>query len=124
MIRSRRVCGIVGAIDLRDRRMFDVDRLTAMGNALAHRGPDGDGHWIDAGIALGARRLALVDPAHGQQPISDPAGRYTAVFNGELYEHVAERERLAGRGARFRTRCDSEVWVHAFADEGDAYLPR
>ncbi len=95
-----------------------------MGGALAHRGPDGDRLFIEPGIALGSWRLALVDPDHGAQPMSDPSGRWTAVANGELFDHRAERARLAARGARFATACDTEVWLHAFADEGAAYLPK
>jgi asparagine synthase (glutamine-hydrolysing) len=117
------MCGIFGAIDLRGRREFPRRCLVAMGAAIAHRGPDEDGVHREPGIALGARRLALVDPAHGQQPVTD-GERFVAVVNGELFDHVAERARLAARGAAFRSRCDSEVWVHAFADEGDDYLPR
>jgi asparagine synthase (glutamine-hydrolysing) len=120
MVSWRRVCGIYGAIDLRDRRTFPPDRLAAMGAALAHRGPDGAGEHVEPGVALGARRLALVDPAAGHQPVVGE--RFVAAVNGELFDHAAERARLERRGARFRTRCDSEVWIHAFADAGEAYL--
>jgi asparagine synthase (glutamine-hydrolysing) len=115
------VCGIYGAIDLMARRAFPRERLAAMGAAIAHRGPDGEGEYVEDGVALGARRLALVDPEGGRQPIAGE--RFVAVVNGELFEHAAERARLEGRGARFRTRCDSEVWVHAWGDAGERYLP-
>ncbi len=118
------MCGIVGAFDLDGRRAFAPERLAAMGAAIAHRGPDGHDTYLEPGLALGAWRLALVDPDHGRQPMSDPTGRWTVIVNGELFEHAAERDRLAARGARFRSRCDTEVWVHALADEGDAYLGR
>lgn len=94
-----------------------------MGSVLGHRGPDDEGMVREPGIVLGARRLALVDPAHGQQPVTD-GDRFVAVVNGELFDHAVERERLSARGAKFRSRCDSEVWVHAFADEGEDYLAR
>lgn len=116
------MCGIVGAVDLDGRRMFERERLAAMGAAIAHRGPDDHQVHVEPGLALGAWRLALVDPEHGRQPISDPSGRWTAVANGELFDHVAERARLTAHGAAFRTRCDTEVWVHAFAHEGAGYL--
>jgi asparagine synthase (glutamine-hydrolysing) len=118
------VCGIVGALDLDDRRAFPRERLAAMLRAIAHRGPDGEGVYAEPGIALGARRLALVDPAGGEQPFADAAGRFHAVANGELFEHAAERARLLARGARFRSRCDTEVWPHAFAAHGEGYLAR
>lgn len=95
-----------------------------MGHALAHRGPDDHDTHCEPGLALGARRLALVDPEHGRQPVADPSGRFVAVANGELFHHRAERERLTALGARFRTRCDTEVWVHAIAREGEDYLAR
>lgn len=118
------MCGIFGAVDLEGERRFPPERLTAMGDAIAHRGPDDHGTYFEPGLALGARRLALVDPARGRQPVADPSGRFVAVANGELFRHREERERLEAHGARFRTRCDTEVWVHAVALEGEGYLPR
>ncbi len=117
------MCGIVGAFDTAGRRSFDHDRLIAMRDAVAHRGPDDSGVFLEPGIALASRRLALVDVENGRQPVTDDSGRFTVVANGELFDHRAERERLAARGARFRSRCDTEVWVHAFAIDGDDYLP-
>jgi asparagine synthase (glutamine-hydrolysing) len=118
------MCGIFGAVDLEDARRFPPERLAAMGDAVAHRGPDDHGTYCEPGIALGARRLALVDLARGRQPIADPSGRFVAVANGELFRHRDERARLEARGARFRTRCDTELWVHAVALEGEDYLRR
>lgn len=118
------MCGIFGAVDLEGERLFPSERLIAMGDAIAHRGPDDHGTHCEPGLALGARRLALVDPARGHQPIADPSGRFVVVANGELFRHREERERLEGRGARFRTRCDTEVWAHAIALDGEDYLPR
>jgi asparagine synthase (glutamine-hydrolysing) len=117
-----RVCGIFGAVDLEGQRRFPAERLTAMGDAVAHRGPDDHGTYCEPGLALGARRLALVDPARGHQPVADASGRFVAVANGELFHHREERARLEARGARFRSRCDTEVWVHAVALDGEDYL--
>lgn len=118
------MCGIFGAVDLEGERWFPPERLTAMGDAIAHRGPDDHGAHREPGLALGARRLALVDPAHGRQPVADASGRFVVVANGELFRHREERARLQARGAQFRTRCDTEVWAHAFALEGEDYLAR
>jgi asparagine synthase (glutamine-hydrolysing) len=118
------VCGIFGAVDLEGARRFPSERLTAMGHAIAHRGPDDHDTYCEPGLALGARRLALVDPARGRQPVADPSGRFVAVANGELFQHREERDRLTAHGAQFRTRCDTEVWVHAVAREGEGYLAR
>lgn len=118
------MCGIFGAVDLEGARRFPAERLTAMGDAIAHRGPDDHGTHDEPGLALGARRLALVDLAGGHQPVADASGRFVVVANGELFHHREERARLEGRGARFRTRCDTEVWAHAVALDGEDYLAR
>ncbi|MDP2343543.1 MAG: hypothetical protein Q8O67_21465 [Deltaproteobacteria bacterium] len=92
--------------------------------ALAHRGPDGTGEHSKPGVALGVRRLALVDVDGDHQPFADNAGLLTVVVNGELFDHAEERRRLEGRGARFKSRCDSEVWPHALQLEGLDYFER
>lgn len=94
-----------------------------MAAAIAHRGPDDEGFYFEPGLALGSRRLALVDPEHGRQPLTDPSGRFVVVANGELFSHAEERQRLEARGARFRTRCDTEVWTQAVALDGEAAFP-
>jgi asparagine synthase (glutamine-hydrolysing) len=116
------MCGVVGAVDLEGRRLFAPNRLAAMVKALSHRGPDDEGSYVEPGIALSTRRLALVDPAGGRQPMSDEAGRVVVAVNGELFDHAAERARLEALGARFRTRSDTEVWTRALAIQGERYL--
>ena len=97
-----------------------VDRMAA---TLVHRGPDDAGRWTDAlaGIALGFRRLSILDlsPA-GHQPMLSADGRYACVFNGEIYNHRDLRAELEGRGARFRGTSDTEVIVEAAAAFGAA----
>ncbi len=89
--------------------------LTAMTDRIRHRGPDSNGHWIDAdaGIALGHRRLTILElsPA-GAQPMASDSGRYILVFNGEIYNHLALRERLPG--STYRGHSDTETLVRAF----------
>jgi asparagine synthase (glutamine-hydrolysing) len=116
------VCGIVGAADLKGQRTFPMATLEAMCAAVAHRGPDGAGIFTAPGIAMAVRRLALVDVPGGVQPLSDAAQRFTAIVNGELYDHHDQRLRLAGMGAEFRTRSDAELWPVGFALQGASFL--
>jgi len=94
--------------------------LPAMLARLRHRGPDGEGSHMDlqGRLALGHRRLAVVDPAGGRQPMEDGSSRVWVVFNGEIYNHRALRRRLEERGRRFRSRCDTEVWLHGYLEWG------
>jgi asparagine synthase (glutamine-hydrolysing) len=113
------MCGIVGALDLGGRRMFSSSTLAKMAAALAHRGPDGEGFYRAPGIAMAARRLALVDPAHGAQPVSNERGDVVACCNGELFEHDALRAELVRRGHRIHSRCDVELWPHLWEEHGE-----
>jgi asparagine synthase (glutamine-hydrolysing) len=117
------MCGIAGFIDPQTapaERAAAVDRMCA---ALFHRGPD-DGGTAERGEAnLGMRRLAIFDPANGHQPMVTPDGRYTLIFNGAIYNHRALRAELEG-GWTFRTHCDTEVLLAAFARWGEACLGR
>jgi asparagine synthase (glutamine-hydrolysing) len=87
--------------------------------ALRHRGPDEEGHYLDARVGLGARRLAVVDLATGQQPMSVGGGTLHVVQNGEIYNFRALRSRLEQLGHRFRTESDTEVIGAAYAEYGD-----
>jgi asparagine synthase (glutamine-hydrolysing) len=112
------MCGIAGAIDLKGRRAFPTDRLLAMTDAIAHRGPDDEAIHVEPGVALGARRLSIVDLAGGRQPISNEDGSVWVAFNGELFEYPELRAELLARGHRLATRCDTEAWVHLYEDHG------
>ena len=93
-----------------------------MSAALAHRGPDGAGHHLDAALGLAIRRLALVDPVGGAQPIANEDGIVRVICNGELYDHRALRRRLERRGHTFRTGSDVEVLVHLYEERGPAFV--
>ena len=112
------MCGLVAAFS--PGPPLAPDALAAPLRALAHRGPDGEGQWLadDRRVALGHRRLAIIDRAHGQQPLTNEDGTVVAIVSGELYDHVRIRERLRARGHRFRTRSDSEILVHLYEDHG------
>lgn len=112
------MCGIAGALDLTGRREFPLDRLLAMTGAIWHRGPDDEHVHREPGVALGARRLSIIDLAGGRQPLSNEDGSIWVAFNGELFEYPELRQELLGRGHSLSTRCDTEAWVHLYEDRG------
>ena len=113
------MCGIVGAVDLVGRRTFPRELLHQMTGAIAHRGPDDEQFHIEPGVALGVRRLAIIDIAGGRQPLSNEAGDVWVAYEGELYDNPLLRSQLEKRGHRFATRCDTETWVHLYEELGD-----
>lgn len=95
-----------------------------MTDALAHRGPDGRGEYLDGSIGLGHRRLAIIDLEGGKQPMASADGRYHITFNGEIYNFIELRRELEQAGCLFQTRSDTEVILHGFARWGAAVVPR
>ncbi len=93
--------------------------LVNMRDAMQHRGPDDSGLFIDAGIALGHRRLSIVDLDHGHQPMASADGALQLVFNGEIYNFRELRERLKQRGYKFSTDCDTEVIISLYKEYGE-----
>lgn len=98
--------------------------LSAMGQAIAHRGPDGSGIWTGPGIGLSHVRLSIVGLSDGQQPMTSADGRYTIAFNGEIFNYVELRDELKARGATFRTGSDTEVLLQLYAHDGEACLQK
>jgi asparagine synthase (glutamine-hydrolysing) len=117
------MCGICGLAAL-DGGPVDDRGLDAMLDTLVHRGPDDRGTRTDGPVALGARRLAIIDLARGHQPMANEDGTVLAVQNGEIYNHGALHTDLAARGHRFATRCDTEVLVHGYEEHGEGLLER
>jgi asparagine synthase (glutamine-hydrolysing) len=111
------MCGIAGNAGWPRTAERSKAELTTMCAAIRHRGPDEEGHHVGPGIALGMRRLSVIDVEGGSQPISSEDGRVHVVFNGEIYNHRAIRGRLAPRHT-FRTRSDTEVLVHLYEEMG------
>jgi len=118
------MCGIAGMFDLRGRRDFSRDLMARINDIQFHRGPDEGALHLEPGVALGHRRLSIIDVATGQQPLFNEDGSVAVVFNGEIYnfqELVAELQAL---GHTFRTRSDTEVIVHAWEAWGEACVTR
>ncbi len=109
------MCGLAGLLRT-DGGRADLDVVVRMGEALRHRGPDGEGSFADGPLALAHRRLSIIDlSAAGSQPMRTPDGRYTIVYNGEIYNYRELRAELEREGWRFRSRSDTEVLLAGIA---------
>jgi asparagine synthase (glutamine-hydrolysing) len=116
------MCGICGL--LRPGGDADPSALEAMNGALVHRGPDDQGTYVDGPVGLAARRLSIIDLEGGHQPIANEDGTLHVVQNGEIYNHAELRRELEARGHVFRTRCDTEVLVHLYEENGPDFVER
>jgi len=118
------MCGICGSYDYTRGRAPDRAVLEQMNQALVHRGPDGGGIHVDGPVGLAARRLAIIDLAHGDQPMLTDDGQVCVVQNGEILNHLELRRELEQAGARFRTQCDTEVLLHLYLRHGPDFVSR
>ncbi|PWV61114.1 XrtA/PEP-CTERM system amidotransferase [Plasticicumulans acidivorans] len=118
------MCGIAGIVDLRGRRDIDGAVLAAMNQIQFHRGPDEGGTFIESGVGLAHRRLSIIDLSSGQQPLFNEDHSVVVVFNGEIYNFPELTEELLALGHEFRTRCDTEVIVHAWEAWGEDCVKR
>ena len=118
------MCGIVGVLDMRGRSEIDRDVVVRMNETQLHRGPDAHGLHVEPGLALGHRRLSIIDLSTGQQPMSNADGTVIVTFNGEIYNFQALIPELAALGYVFRTRSDTEVIVHAWEAWGESCVER
>src|SRR5262245_31874101 len=112
------MCGIAGELRLTPGERPSRDRVRAMCDVMVHRGPDSFGEYVDGEVALGMRRLAIVDVAGGQQPLGNEDGSIQVVCNGEIYNAPGLMKELEARGHRLRTRSDVEVIAHLYEEEG------
>lgn len=112
------MCGIAGVLNL-DNTPVSSDLLKGMTDAIAHRGPDGEGQWINGPVGLGHRRLSILDlSSAGHQPMLSPGERYVLSYNGEIYNHLDIRKTLETKGHQFSSQCDTEVVLYAYAEWG------
>jgi len=117
------MCGICGLIQVtgEPRPVVDSHTLVRMTDRMTHRGPDDRGLHMSDGIALGVRRLSIVDVEGGHQPLSNEDGSVWAIQNGELYNHQAIRSELTQTGHVFQTSCDTEVIPHLYERYGASF---
>ncbi|ROT44027.1 asparagine synthase (glutamine-hydrolyzing) [Pusillimonas sp. NJUB218] len=118
------MCGIAGLLNLDSVSVSPVT-LQRMTDAIAHRGPDGEGHWVEGNVGIGHRRLSIIDlsPA-GHQPMISSDHRYVLSYNGEVYNYLELRAELEAAGYWFRSKTDTEVVLNAFAHWGNNALLR
>jgi asparagine synthase (glutamine-hydrolysing) len=118
------MCGIVGVCNLNGEPV-PAGLLKRMTDVIAHRGPDGEGHYTDSSVGLGHRRLAIIDlsPA-GNQPMANVSGDVVITYNGEMYNFQKLRVELEALGYHFHSQTDTEVVVHAYEEWGDKCLDR
>lgn len=113
------MCGFVGFTNFVDNSNQVLENMM---NKIIHRGPDSGGTYIDESIALGFRRLSIIDLAQGDQPILNEDGSKVLLFNGEIYNYQGIREKLVQAGHKFRTKTDSEVLLHGYEEYGKDLL--
>lgn len=118
------MCGICGIATPDLQQPVDADLLRRMNERIVHRGPDSDGFYVDGGLGMAMRRLAIIDVRGGDQPIASEDGQTLVTFNGEIFNFQELRRELEQHGHRFATSSDTEVIVHAYEQWGDDALLR
>lgn len=115
------MCGFIGfsGVTRNNKKVIEC-----MQDRILHRGPDSGGSYLGDGITLGFRRLSIIDLEEGSQPLHNEDGRYTIVFNGEIYNFASLREELLSLGHNFKTKCDTEVIIHGYEQYGEAIVDR
>jgi asparagine synthase (glutamine-hydrolysing) len=112
------MCGITGFIHLDDSKNCDPFIIKRMSYTLSHRGPDGEGFFVQNNLSLGHRRLSIIDLTTGDQPMISEDKRIALVFNGEIYNYIELKEELAQYGHKFKTNSDSEVIIKSYLQWG------
>ena len=116
------MCGIVGYVDLLNAGRVEEQVLQRMADALIHRGPDSRGYFVDPNVAIGTRRLRIIDLETGDQPLFNEDRSLVLSCNGEIFNYLELRKGLETKGHSFRTRTDVEVLVHLYEEDGVGFL--
>ena len=112
------MCGICGKLSFDYQAKISPALVRAMADTIVHRGPDDEGYFVNGPVALGFRRLAIIDLNTGHQPLSNEDGTMWIIFNGEIYNYLELRELLEAKGHIFKTQTDTEVIVHLYEEFG------
>ncbi len=115
------MCGFVGYVN---KEKDKKDNIKKMADLIAHRGPDSEGYYTDENIALGFRRLSIIDLNNGSQPIYNKDKTKVIIFNGEIYNYQMLREELIGKGYEFLTNTDTEVILHGYEEYNEGILDK
>ena len=114
------MCGIIGIV--RKNSSVDKEELIAMNNTQIHRGPDGEGYYINKNIGFAHRRLSIIDIESGKQPMSTKNRNYCITYNGELYNYLDLKSELENKGHQFSSKSDTEVVLYAYKEWGKECL--
>ena len=112
------MCGIAGFFHFDSDRIADQNSLKKMTDIISHRGPDGEGFYVERNIALGHRRLSIIDISGGDQPMKSQNGNLILTFNGEIYNYIELKNELIGLGHKFYSSSDTEVIIKAYEQWG------
>ena len=117
---------VAARVSIRIAEALDAGALSAMARSIVHRGPDDEGVWHQPqrGVAVGNRRLSIIDLAGGHQPFVSDDGKIAVVQNGEIFNHVELAAELRAQGVRLDTHSDTEVIVHLYEEQGEAGMAR
>ena len=111
------MCGFIGFVDSINKKE-KKEIIKKMADLIKHRGPDGEGYFVDNNIALGHRRLSIVDLKNGSQPMYNEDKTIAIIFNGEIYNHLKLKEELEKSDHQFQSNCDTEVLIHGYEEWG------
>lgn len=114
------MCGIAGKLNFDTNNHISIGELKSMTDAIIHRGPDDEGHFINKNVGLGFRRLSIIDLESGHQPLSNHDESVWITFNGEIYNYKSLRAALIDKGYKFKTHADTEVILHLYEEHGEA----
>ncbi len=118
------MCGICGVVKTQDKAPVSREHILSMCQSIRHRGPDDEGLFIERNVALGARRLSIIDVEGGHQPISNESGSVWIAYNGEVYNFPELRKELIARGHTFKTQTDTEAVLHSYEEWDEKFVSK